>query len=107
MRLPKNRQPITPGEILTEEFLLPLGLTQAKLAEHLGWTTTKVNQIAKNKRAITPETALALADAFGTTAHFWLNAQLACDLWSAKQAHVEVTPIHEAMQRRPITGIMF
>lgn len=87
MRLPKFRQPTTPGEILVEEFLRPCDISQSALAKHLGWTTTKVNQIATGKRAVTPETALAFAEAFGTTPEFWLNAQLACDLWQAQQKH--------------------
>jgi len=90
MRLPKHRKPTTPGEILRYEFLDPLGLSQAVFALHLGWTTTKLNQILRGKRSVTPETALTLSDALGVSPEFWLNAQLACDLWEALQKHQAV-----------------
>ena len=96
MRLPKYRKPTTPGEILAEEFLKPMDLTQGELANHLGWTTTKVNQIVRGKRAVTPETALALSDVFGTTPDFWLNAQQACDLWEAVQSHRKIARLNRA-----------
>lgn len=79
--------PVTPGEILLEEFLKPLGITQQDFAAHLGWTTTKLNQIIRGKRAITPNTALMLEDALGMSADFWMNAQRACDLWLAYRTH--------------------
>lgn len=82
-----RRAPTPPGEILLEEFLKPLGLSQSAFARHLGWTQPKVNEIVTGKRGITPETAMVFADAFGTTAQFWLNAQLAVDLWNAKKSH--------------------
>ncbi len=92
--LPSHQPPVTPGEILSEEFLKPLGITQAEFAQHLGWTTTKLNQIIRGKRAITPATALALEDALGMSADFWLNAQLKCDMWQALQKH-------KRLQRHP------
>jgi addiction module HigA family antidote len=85
--LPKNRQPTPPGEVLAEEFLKPLGITQTKLASHLGWTHAKINELIRNKRGITPKAALYLADAFGTSAEFWLNLQINYDLWIAAQEH--------------------
>lgn len=85
--------PVSPGEILLEEFLKPLGITQLEFSGHLGWTTTRLNQIIRGKRAITPESALALEDALGMPADFWLNAQRACDLWEALKAH-KPTPRH-------------
>jgi len=93
MRLPEKMKPVTPGEILSEEFLKPMNLTQEKFANHIGWTKTKVNQIVRGKRAVTPASALVLADALGTTPEFWLNAQRACALWEAKAAHVKVSKI--------------
>ena len=86
MKYPKNRPPTPAGEIL-KSFLKDYGLTQAQFAAHLGWTTTKVNQLAKNKLTITPRTALTLADAFGNSPEFWLNAQMANDVYQAKQEH--------------------
>lgn len=64
MRLPTHRAPTSPGEMLLKEFLEPMGITQKQLADHLGWTYAKVNEIVHNKRGITAETALGLADAF-------------------------------------------
>jgi addiction module HigA family antidote len=91
MRLPKHRKPTTPGEILRHEFVGPLNLSQAAFAQHLGWTTTKLNQILHGKRAVTPETALTLSDALGVSPDFWLNAQQACDLWEALQTHQSIS----------------
>jgi addiction module HigA family antidote len=77
---PTNRVPTHPGEILREEFLLPLGQTQVALAEHIGVPVQRINEIVRGKRGITPETAWLLAQAFGTTPQFWLNLQAAYDL---------------------------
>lgn len=93
MALPKKRKPTHPGEMLLEEFLNPMGLTQKQLAEHLGWTTAKLSEIIKGKRGLTAESALSLADAFGMEAEFWLNLQLNWDLWHAAQEHVHVKKI--------------
>jgi addiction module HigA family antidote len=78
--LPKNRIPTHPGEILLEEFLRPMGLTQVALSRHLGVPIQRVNEIVSGKRGITPETAWLFASAFGTTPEFWVNAQAAYDL---------------------------
>lgn len=89
--IPKN-PPVSPGEML-QHFLEEYGLTQTKLAQHLGWTITKVNQLCRNKLAITPETALCLSDAFGNSPEFWLNSQRGWDLWHAIQKHKQRPPI--------------
>jgi addiction module HigA family antidote len=78
--LPKNRTPTHPGEILLEEFLKPLGLTQVGLAEHLGIPTQRINELVRGKRGVTPETAWLLAGAMGTTPEFWINLQANYDL---------------------------
>lgn len=83
MLLPKNRAPTHPGEILLEDFLKPLGMTQVELADRIGVSFPRVNEIVKGKRGITPDTALRLSRLFGTTPDFWLTGQLACDLWNA------------------------
>lgn len=88
MILPKNRKPTHPGEMLHEEFIKPMGLSQKKLALHLGWTTAKMSEIIHGKRGITAESALALSDAFSMEPEFWLNLQLTWDLWHAKTHHV-------------------
>jgi addiction module HigA family antidote len=84
------REPTRPGEILLQEFLIPLGLSQAAFARHIGWTQPKVNEIVTGKRGLTPATAMVFADALGTTPQFWLNLQLAVDLWHAAQTHKRV-----------------
>jgi addiction module HigA family antidote len=73
--LPENRIPTHPGEILLEEFLNPLGLTQVAFAEHLGVPVQRINEIVRGKRGITPETAWLFSESFGTTPEFWLNLQ--------------------------------
>lgn len=73
-----------PGEILREEFLVPLGLTQVELAAHLEIPLQRINGIVRGKRAVTPETAWLLAQALRTTPEFWLNLQAAHDLAAAK-----------------------
>ena len=81
VRMPTHRPPTHPGEILLEEFLRPLGLTQVDLAKRIGVPIQRVNEIVKGKRGVTPDTALRLEAALGASAQFWLNAQLAWDLW--------------------------
>ena len=82
--IPKHRLPTHPGEILAEEFLVPLGITQSRLAEHLGVPVQRINELVKGKRGVTPETAWLLSAAFGTTPEFWLNLQSAFDLARAR-----------------------
>ncbi len=77
------RAPVSPGEILTEEFLVPLGLTQAGLAELMGVSRRLINEICQGRRAVTVDTALMLARVFDTTPEFWLNAQRRLDLHEA------------------------
>ena len=84
--LPKNRPPTHPGEILKEDFLVPLGMTQAELAEHIDVSYPRINEIINGKRGVTPDTALRLAQLFGTTPEFWLNGQRNWDLWHAMRS---------------------
>lgn len=77
---PENRVPTHPGEILREEFLVPLGQTQVALAEHIGVPLQRINELIRGKRGITPETAWLLAQALNTTPEFWVNLQTAYDL---------------------------
>lgn len=78
--LPKNRTPTHPGEILREEFLQPLEITQVRFAAHLGIPLQRVNEIVRGKRGITAETAWLFAGALGTTPQFWMNLQSQYDL---------------------------
>jgi addiction module HigA family antidote len=81
---PKN--PFHPGEILLKEFLEPEGITQAALAEKIGWTTARLNELIKGKRGITAAAALDLADALGTSPKLWMNLQATFDLDKAEKA---------------------
>jgi addiction module HigA family antidote len=83
---PSNRTPTHPGEILREEFLVPLGQTQVALAEHLGVPVQRVNELVRGKRGVTPETAWLLSQALNTTPEFWLNLQAAFDLATSRPA---------------------
>ena len=78
--LPKNRVPTHPGEILLEEFLVPMNVSQVAFAEHIGVPTQRVNEIVRGKRGVTPETAWLFAEALGTSPEFWLNLQTNFDL---------------------------
>lgn len=82
--IPSARTPTHPGEVLREEFLAPLGVTQVALADHLGVPLQRINGIVRGRRAVTPATAWLLAGAFDTTPEFWLNLQAAHDLVSSK-----------------------
>jgi addiction module HigA family antidote len=89
---PRNRIPTHPGEILSEEFLIPLNLTQVALAEHLGVPVQRINEIVKGKRGITPETAWLLAQALQTSPEFWMNLQIQYDL-TLNQPKIQTPPI--------------
>ena len=77
--------PAHPGEMLKEDFMPDYGLTTASLAEALGVTRQTVNELLRNKRAITPVMALRLSRLFGNSPEFWLNAQRAIDLWESEK----------------------
>lgn len=77
------RKPATIGEILTEEFLGPLGLTQAALVDAMGVPRRHVNELCNDRRSVTAPTALILARVFGNSPDFWLNVQRRSDLWNA------------------------
>ncbi len=79
----KRRAPTSPGEILREEFLLPLRMTQKELADHLGCDVKVINRIVNSRSSVTAVMALKLGAAFSTTPEFWLNAQKAVDLFHA------------------------
>ena len=85
-RLPKNRAPTHPGEMLLEEFLKPMGITQSDFAARLGVSFPRLNEIVRGRRGVTPDTALRLARVLGMSAEFWLGLQLDWDLWNAMQS---------------------
>jgi len=80
-KLPKN--PFHPGEILAEEFLAPMGKSQAQFARELGWTKARLNELIRGKRGITADSALDLSDALGTSPNLWMNLQATYDLSKA------------------------
>ncbi|MBP7146520.1 MAG: HigA family addiction module antidote protein [Acidobacteria bacterium] len=82
--IPSHRMPTHPGEVLEEEFLKALGITQVALAEHIGVSVQRVNDLVRGKRGVTPDTAWLLAQVFDTTPEFWLNLQAAYDLAQAR-----------------------
>ena len=103
-RLPANRPPFHPGVILLEEFLEPLGITQAELAKRIKVSYVRVNELVNGKRGITPDTALRLARFFGMSVEFWLNGQLRWDMWHAlhSPAMAEIEKIEPLERERRI-----
>ncbi len=90
MRIPTNRQPTHPGEMLREEFLIPMNLTQKQLADSIRVPYQRINEIVAGKRGVTPSTALRLAKYFGMSADFWLNIQIKFDLYLAQKKEKQI-----------------
>ena len=84
VRIPTHREPTHPGEMLLEEFLNPMGITQRELAEKIHVPYQRVNEIINKRRGITPSTALRLAKLFRVSEDFWMNLQLRWDLYRAR-----------------------
>ena len=85
IRIPTKRTPTHPGEMLLQEFLVPMGLSQRELAEAINVPYQRVNDLVNGRRGVTPNTALRLARFFGNTPAFWMNLQLRWDLYFAQQ----------------------
>ncbi len=96
-----KRKPASVGEILVEEFMEPMGLTQAALAEAMGVQRKHVNELCNERRKVTAATALILARVFGNSPDFWLNAQRRCDLWEVMHSPRERERIQRA---RPLNA---
>ena len=95
--LRQRREPTSPGEILREEFLLPLGMTQKRLAEHLRCDVKVVNRLVNGRTSVSATMALKLGATFGTTPEFWLNAQKAVDIYRALRGGLDLPrPILQA-----------
>jgi addiction module HigA family antidote len=98
VRVPTHREPTHPGEMLIEEFLSPMGLTQRELADSIHVPYQRINEIINKKRGITPSTALRLAKFFGMSEDFWMNLQLRWDLYKAKSQEAKelkaIRPYH-------------
>ena len=95
MLLSENRIPTHPGEILSKEFLAPLGISQVALAGHIGVPVQRVNELVRGKRGVTPDTAWLLAQAFETTPDYWLNLQAAYDLARTRPSRT-IPPLRSA-----------
>jgi len=89
IRIPTHRTPTHPGEMLVEEFLKPMGLTQRELADAIHVPYQRINELVNGKRGITPSTALRLEKFLGMSASFWLNLQLRRDLYFAQEIEKE------------------
>jgi addiction module HigA family antidote len=100
--LTTKRKPITVGEILVEEFMQPLGLTQAALSKAMGVQRKHVNELCNNRRNVTAATALILARVFGNSPDFWLNVQRRNDLWAVMHSRRERERIDRA---KPIKAV--
>jgi len=85
VRVPTHREPTHPGEMLLEEFLIPMAVTQRDLADAIRVPYQRVNELVNKRRGITPSTALRLAKYFGTSPDFWMNLQLRWDLYQARE----------------------
>ncbi len=91
MKMPKNRSPSHPGEILKEIYLDDMGWSQTDLAKKIGCRVVKINEIINGKRRITSEFAIDLGDALGTGAELWANLQCQYDLWNAYEKRKKVS----------------
>jgi addiction module HigA family antidote len=89
VRIPTHRAPIHPGEMLLEEFLNPMGLSQRDLADGIDVPYQRVNELVNGRRGITPSTALRLAKFFGMTPDFWMNMQQRWDLYHARASEAK------------------
>ena len=103
IRIPTHRTPTHPGEMLLEEFLKPMGITQRQLSHSIHVPYQRINEIINQKRGITPSTALRLAKYFGVSEDFWLNNQLRLDLYKARQKEtLELKRIHPYSQHTEV-----
>ncbi len=101
VRIPTNRPPTHPGEMLLEEFLAPMEITQRELADAIHVPYQRVNELVNQKRGVTPSTALRLAKFFGMTADFWLNLQMRWDLYKARESEkTEIETIEDYQHLR-------
>jgi addiction module HigA family antidote len=83
MRIPTDRPPIHPGEILKEEFMKPFGMTQTEIARRIGVSRKHISEVVNGRKGISTDMALRLSRLFGTSPELWLNGQMAWDVWHA------------------------
>ena len=99
IRVPTHRTPTHPGEMLLEEFLIPMGLTQQDLATAIRVPYQRINEIINGRRGMTPSTALRLEKFFGMSASFWLNLQLRWDLYFVQEREKKELEVIEPYQK--------
>ena len=108
VRIPTHRTPIHPGEMLLEEFLNPMELSQRDLADGINVPYQRVNELINGRRGITPSTALRLAKFFGMTPDFWMNMQQRWDLYHARaneaKALGSIRKVKASLRRRRVAG---
>lgn len=104
IRIPSHREPTHPGEMLLEEFLIPMGITQRELANSIHVPYQRVNEIVNKKRGITPSTALRLAKFFGMSEDFWINLQLRWDLYKTKSKEAKALKAIKSVSLRHASG---
>ena len=99
IRIPTDREPTHPGEMLREEFLIPLGISKRELAHAINVPHQRINELVNQKRGVTPSTALRLAKAFGNSPDFWMNLQLRWDLFRARRREARYLDKISTIQR--------
>jgi addiction module HigA family antidote len=90
IRVPTDREPIHPGEVLRKEFLLPMKITQQQLADAIYVPFQRINELVNGKRGVTPSTSLRFAKFFGVTEDFWMNLQIRWDICRAKKKEQDI-----------------
>jgi len=90
VRVPTDREPIHPGEMLREEFLLPMKITQQQLADAIHVPFQRINELVNGKRGVTPSTSLRLAKFFGVSEDFWMNLQVRWDLYRTRKKEQDI-----------------
>ena len=103
IRIPTNRTPTHPGEMLLEEFLTPMSLTQRELANAIHVPYQRINDLVNGRRGVTPSSALRLAKFFGNTPDFWMNLQLRWDLYFAQQSETKIIETIHTYKHHPST----
>ena len=103
VRVPTDREPTHPGEMLLQEFLLPLGMTQRDLATAIHVPYQRVNEVVRRKRGVTPSTALRLSRFLGTSPDIWMSLQLRWDLYQAQR--VEGEQIMNIKPHQPVSRL--
>jgi len=101
IRVPTHRKPTHPGEILREEFLQPLEITQQQLANAIYVPFQRINELVNGKRGVTPSTSLRLAKFFGVSEDFWMNLQIRWDLYRAKKKEQDILENIKPAKTRP------